>query len=245
MSLKDDIKRTIEYAESYHCRLTKKQIYRRLIGNKIHRQIFNFQFSIFNKQPKMQKAIKLAEILGKKFRNILFIGVTGSVAAEFPKKNDDIDLFVIVKKNTLWITRFWVRYFVWKNKIPHRKYGKKEYKDEFCFNMWLDDSALKLPKNRQNLRNAVDMILMKPVLNRENTYLKFLKENGWAKKWVATPYHNLIKNYELRIKNSLKIKNYKLKIMNIVYFVPQYLFMWPKMRGQIVDLHRAMWGEGK
>lgn len=44
---------------------------------------------------------------------------------------------------------------------------------------------------------------------------------------------------------SLKIKNYKLKIMNIVYFVPQYLFMWPKMRGQIVDLHRAMWGEGK
>jgi len=82
-----------------------------------------------------------------------------------------------------------VRLFVLINHIPHRKYGKPERKDEFCFNMWLDEVALELPKNRQNLRNAVDMILMKKVFDKNDTYLKFLKANKWAKKFVATPYY--------------------------------------------------------
>jgi predicted nucleotidyltransferase len=243
MGLKEDIKRTIEYAESYHCRLTKKQIYGRLIGSKIYRQIFNFQIPIFNKQPKLQKAVKLAEILGKKFRNILFIGVTGSVATEFSKKNDDIDLFIIVKKNTLWMTRFWVRFFIWKNKIPHRKYGKKEGKDEFCFNMWLDEIGLELPKNRQNLRNAVDLVLMKKVYDKENTYLKFVKENGWAKKWVATPYARLNLPVPQLRDDPLRKRGWKSKL-NLIYFLPQYLYMKLKGRDDLVDLHRAMWGEG-
>jgi len=55
--------------------------------------------------------------------------------------------------------------------------------------MWLDESVLELPRNRQNLRNAVDMILMKKVYDKNNTYLKFLKANKWAKKYVATPYY--------------------------------------------------------
>lgn len=245
MSLKDDIKKTIEYAESYHCRLTKEQIYGRLISkNNYKLRITNYEF----KHQKLDKAKNLAQILRRKFKNILFIGVTGSVATEFPKKNDDIDLFIIVKRNTLWMTRFWVRFYIWKNGIPHRKYGKKEGKDEFCFNMWLDEDALLLPKNRQILRNAVDMVLMKKVFDKENTYLKFLKINKWAKKWVATPY-SCLNPSSLRLSSNgylpLTGENNINCFINILYFVPQYVFMWPKMRGQIVDLHRAMWGEGK
>jgi predicted nucleotidyltransferase len=187
MSLKDDIIKTIEYAKSYGCMLSKQQMIERLIGST------NYKLQIpRNKQApnhKLQIAQKLAVKLSIKFPNILFIGVTGSVAAEFPKKNDDIDLFIIAKKDTLWITRFWVRIFVYLNKVPHRKFGRKEQKDEFCFNMWLDESALELPNNRQNLRNAVDMILMKKVYDKNNTYLKFIKINKWAKKFVATPYY--------------------------------------------------------
>jgi len=242
MSLKDDIKKTIEYAESYHCRLTKEQIYGRLISkNNYKLRITNYEF----KHQKLDKAKNLAQILRRKFKNILFIGVTGSVATEFPKKNDDIDLFIIVKRNTLWMTRFWVRFYIWKNGIPHRKYGKKEGKDEFCFNMWLDEDALLLPKNRQILRNAVDMVLMKPVLNKNKTYEKFLKANDWAKRFVATPYHLKSPSRLWRASPFDKRGNSLDYFINIFYFIPQYIFMWPKMRGQIVDLHRAMWGEGK
>jgi len=249
MSLKDDIVSTVNYAKSFGCVLSREQVMERLIGQKNYELgIRNYEF----KHQKLDKAKRLAEMLGNKFKNILFIGVTGSVAAEFPKKNDDIDLFIIVRNNTLWMTRFWVRIFVFVNKIPHRKFGAKEQKDEFCFNIWLDESALKLPKNKQNLRNAVDMILMKKVYDKNNIYARFLKANEWAKKWVATPYFNLIKNYELRITNyelritnyEFKIKNYELRITNLIYFLPQYIYLKLKCRGDVVDLHRAMWGNG-
>jgi len=264
MTLKEDRLRTIKYAKSFGCELSEKQVMERLIGKtpyviairrlaekqsrRDHHVVITPRDDTFLK--KMKKAQKLVKKLSKKFKNILFIGVTGSVAAGFPKKNDDIDLFIIVKSNTLWITRFWIRIFVALHKIPHRKFGKTEKKDEFCFNMWLDESALEIPKNRQNLRNAVDMVLMKKVYDRENTYFKFLKANGWAKKFVATPYcSKLQENLPILFKSpssataevSLFDKR-GTKTLNFLYFVFQYLYLKLKCRDDLVDLHRAMWG---
>ncbi|HRT40032.1 MAG TPA: hypothetical protein P5299_01555 [Candidatus Woesebacteria bacterium] len=240
MGLKDDIKKTIAYAKTYGCVLNKKQLYERLIGkNNYELKITSYEF----KHLKLRKAQQLAERVGKMFPNVLFIGVTGSVAAEFPKRNDDIDLFIIVKNNTLWLTRFWLRIFIWQQKIPHRRYGRKEKADEFCFNIWLDESALLLPPQKQNLNNAVDLILMKKIYDKNNTYIKFIQANSWAKKYVATPYCHLIRNSKFKIQNDLpKILNFKLKILNLLYFLPQYLYSRLKTKPQNVDLHRAFWG---
>jgi predicted nucleotidyltransferase len=251
MSLKNDIIKTIEYAKSYGCVLDKEQIYERLIGSTVYKlkpSVRQRRTSPLDKGEKLKKAKKLANILSKKFKNILLIGVTGSVASEFPKKNDDIDLFIIVKNNTLWINRFWVRFFVWRNKVPHRKFDKKEKRDEFCFNMWLDESVLKLPKNKQNLRNAVDMVLMKKVYDKNDTYFKFLKANSWAKKFVATPYYDLL----FKFPSLRKLEAYPFDkrviyfycFLNIVYFLPQYWYLKLKKRKDLVNLHRAMWGKG-
>jgi hypothetical protein len=253
MSLKEDILKTIEYAKSFGCTLNEKQIWERLVGPTIHKNLpTSKQQHPLTKEKfntkKLKKAKTLALLLSNKFKNILFIGVTGSVATGFPKKNDDIDLLVIVKNNTLWITRFWVRVFVTLSKIPHRKFGKKEKKDEFCFNIWLDESVLKLPKNKQNLRNAVDLVLMKKIFDQNNTYFKFIKANGWAKKYVATPYFNL--NFSLAALNlplhpySKKKGNNFFYIINTLFFIPQYIFMLFKFKRQKVNIHKAMWGEG-
>jgi predicted nucleotidyltransferase len=250
MTLKEDRLRTIKYAKSFGCKLSEKQVIERLIGKTIYlnlpvrpRRTPPLTKGGFNK--KINKAKKIAKILGKKFKNILFIGVTGSVAAGFPKKNDDIDLFIIVKSNTLWITRFWIRVFVAWNKIPHRKFGKKEKKDEFCFNMWLDESALKLPKNKQNLKNAVDLILMKKLYDKKNTYWKFLKANDWAKKYTATPYYNLLSKSPSSATVEVSLFDKRgTKTLNFLYFVFQYWYLRLKKRKDVVDLHRAMWGDG-
>lgn len=242
MGLKEDRLKTIEYAKSFGCELSEEQVWERLIGNinyKLNPSVRQRRTSPLDRGEKFKKARDLANILSKKFKNILFIGVTGSVATGFPKKNDDIDLLIIVRNNTLWINRFWVRFFIWKNKIPHRKFNKKEKKDEFCFNIWLDESVLKLPKNKQNLRNAVDMVLMKKIYDKNDTYLKFIKANGWAKKFVATPYCSL----NLPLTPSLiKRGNYFYSVLNILFFIPQYLYLKLKCRDDVVDLHRAMWG---
>jgi len=34
------------------------------------------------------------------------------------------------------------------------------------------------------------------------------------------------------------------KLINILFFVPQYLYLKLKCRDDLVDLHRAMWGNG-
>jgi len=260
MTLKEDRLRTIKYAKSFGCELSEKQVMERLIGKtpyviairrlaekqsrRDHHVVITPRDDTFLK--KMKKAQKLVKKLSKKFKNILFIGVTGSVAAGFPKKNDDIDLFIIVKSNTLWITRFWIRIFVALHKIPHRKFGKTEKKDEFCFNMWLDESALKIPKNRQNLRNAVDMVLMKKVYDRENTYFKFLKANDWAKKYTATPYYNLLSKSPSSATAEVSLFDKRgTKTLNFLYFVFQYWYLRLKKRKNVVDLHRAMWGDGR
>jgi hypothetical protein len=256
MSLKEDKLRTIEYAKSFECKLSEKQIWERLLGKNIYtnsilqKQINknNINTNIWNNNflKKINKAKKIAKLLSINFKNILFIGATGSVAAEFPKKNDDIDLFIIVKKNTLWITRFWVRIFVFFNKIPHRKFGKKEKRNEFCFNIWLDNSALNIPKNKQNLKNAVDLVLMKKLYDKKNTYINFLKKNKWVEKWVATPYYNKLKPL-ISInppKNKKERETYQLLIKNIFYFIPQYLYLKLKKQRDLIDIHRAMWGNG-
>jgi hypothetical protein len=246
MGILNSINRTVKYGQKYGCKLTEKQLFERLIGNKVYlrEKISNFKFLISNEKnlylkEKNKKAKDLARLIENKFKDILFLGITGSVAAEYPKKNDDIDLIIITKINNLWINRLKLRFFIMVNKIPHRKFGKKEKKDDFCFNLWLDESSLKLSRKKQNLRNAIDLILMKPLINRNKTYEKFLMANSWAKKWVATGYKSKISNFQFLIsKNDITEKIFD-KIVNRLVFWPQYWYMEKRIKNEKIGLHEA------
>lgn len=256
MSLEASVKKTIAYAKNYDCSLTIDDVYKRLISKKqyskekVKKGIRNKKNLISkNKniwfEKKLQKTKKIAKLIEKQFGEILFLGVTGSVAAEYPKKDDDIDLMIITKKNCLWLTRLKLRWFIFAHKISHRKFGRKEKKDQFCFNLWLDEGVLQLPKNKQNLRNAVDLILIKPMINKNKTYEKFLKENSWAKRWVANGYldrRSSIVDKTLcldKLDISLEKGDLFASFLNFLVFVPQYLWMWPKIKKEIINLHQA------
>jgi predicted nucleotidyltransferase len=252
MSILNSIKKTIEYGQKYGGKLTKEQLFERLIGDQIYKKeeikkSLNpsvLRTSPFDKKEifakeKREKAENLAKLLNKKFKDILFLGVTGSVAAGYPKIDDDIDLIIITKINKLWINRLKLRFFVLVNRIPHRKYGQKENKDEFCFNLWIDEGVLKLPKSRRNLRSAVDLILVKPIINKNNTYEKFILENDWAKKWVATGYNEKISNVKYQTLN-IKEKNIFFNvIVNWLIFWPQYWYMKRRIKKEKIGLHEA------
>ncbi|NCC70918.1 nucleotidyltransferase domain-containing protein [bacterium] len=242
------IKKTIKYAQSFGGNLNKDEIEERLISKKIfsEREIEKVIKKIVDKNKvdrwyleKYEKAMEFAKEIEGRFNNILFLGVSGSVASGHPKKNDDIDFLVITKNNKLWKNRFFLRWWMFKKQIPHRKYGEKEKKDEFCFNLWLDTNSLLLPKNKQNLRNAVDLVLLKPLINKNKTYEKFVLINAWAKKWVATPYQNKISNFQFPISKKNKKNNKLEEISNYLYFWPQYWYMKRKIQGEKIGLHEA------
>ena len=247
MTLLNDIEKTIAYAKKYGAVLSREQLWFRLLSDKKYSlgeikekfPISNFQFL---KNYENDKKIKLAKELVKKhlfkFKDILMVGVTGSVAAENAKASEDIDIFVICKKDTLWLTRLKLRLYIKLNNIPHRRYGKKEKANDFCFNLWMDEDNLLVPKLKQNQKNAVDLIMVKVLLNKNNIHKKFVLENNWVKKYVANGYNQLrITNYELRIK---KTKTSIIKIaINYLAFVGQIIYIRLKGPIKFINLRQA------
>lgn len=258
MGLIEDILKTKEYAAKFDCELTDEEIKERLISNRVYTDKEVDKMIETHRlcetpplkrealtEEKIKKVNKIVKIIEKEFKDILYIGITGSVAAGHPNKNSDIDLMVITKRNKLWWTRLKMRWFIYKKQIPHRKYGQKENENEFCFNFWLDENNLKLPKDRQNLRCAVDLILMKPILDKKNTYAKFILSNDWAKQWVATGYDKKIKLFAFRQDQKISFKKDDVfwKLFNWLVFVPQYLFMKDKIKSEKVGLGFALFNE--
>lgn len=249
MGVKLAVKKTIKYANSFASHINANEIKKRLISKNIYpkkqieKEIYELGWNNKKnkwKKIKIVKANKLASLIKNKFREILFLGISGSVATGHPKKNDDIDLFIVTKSNTLWKNRLFLRWWIHQKKIPHRKFNKKESGNQFCFNLWLDENYLQIPRCRQNLNNSIDLILLKPLINKNNTYEKLLLSNSWAKKFVATGYNKIIK--DLRFKeNDLKIEKSNLlkKISNWMFFWPQYLYMKPKILKEKIGLYQA------
>jgi hypothetical protein len=255
MGLKEAIKNTIEYAAKFGSDINEEEIKERLISKKRYsnESIDKLLKGLKRKnqrnhfyEEKIKKVFDLVKKIKIEFDSILFLGVSGSVASGHPKKNDDIDIFIITKSNKLWRTRLYLRWWIYKNKIPHRRSGKEAKKDEFCFNLWLDENHLLLPREKQNLNNSVDLVLLKPLINKNYTYEKFILINDWAKKWVATPYKNKISNFQpvcrtgrFLISNEKQKTNKLEKIMNYLYFWPQYWYMRRKIRKEKVGLYQA------
>jgi len=248
MTLEKAIQKTIDYANKFGSEINSKEIIDRLISkniysekeinNHIPKDFFKNKINLW-KRNKLLKAKELATFLKNGFPNILFLGVSGSVASGHPQKNDDIDLIIITKKNKLWLTRFKLRTIIFLKKIPHRKYGQKEIKDEFCFNLWLDQDGLTLPKEKQTLQSATDLLMIIPLFDRQNIYQKLLLRNDWAKKYLATGYSKLI-NRSLMIDDRKKEKNnYFDKMINKLFFWPQYWYMREKITEEMVNFNQA------
>jgi len=251
MEIDGAIQKTIEYAGKFGMKLNKEQLWLRLMGPRVFsREEFDKRIAktkltgqkIANSdiEKKLTIAKKMIEGVTKSDKNILMAAVTGSVAAENCQKSDDIDILIVTRENRLWWCRLRLLFFLMKNKYKFRRHGKKEERNEFCFNMWMEERSLKIPREKQNERSAVDLILLKVLTDRDGVYDKFLRENDWAKKWVATGYSLKSKS---RKSQSLKIgksnKNIIEDIVNLIAFAGQYLYMLPKKTKEIINLKAA------
>lgn len=260
MQIKTAIKKTIAYAKKYDLYLNENQIWGRLVGpsifskKEILRAISKMGIKTGkgrNKETKKKERVgrRLAKMISKNDGDLLLVGLTGSVAAENCKKGDDIDMLIVTRKNRLWKSRLKLKWFLKKNRIPCRAYGVTEGKDDFCFNMWLEEDRLELPREKRTEKSAVDLILMKPLIDKDDIYEKFMKKNRWAKRWVATPYEKRLEIKGEKLKQE-KIAETKGKLdgwshlINCLAFGVQYVFMWPKIEGEKVNKKRVFFHQG-
>ncbi len=195
-------------------------------------------------ERKMEIAKKVAYVLSF-LPSIKAVLITGALAMRNTKDESDIDLMVIVKRGTLWTTRFISLLLLDLLRIPRRKYGEKNEKDKICLNMWLDESTLSWSKKDRNIYTSHEIAQTTSLINKDKTYEKFIWKNNWIKNF----WPNATRTYEKEgLGNTRKKKVVFLEPLERILFFFQYHYMKPKITREIVTPTRAIfhpvnWGE--
>lgn len=209
--MKKAIIQTLAYADVFDYPLIEKEIWRYLIAEKkISSEIV--QKELCQKYPQIVKTgeyfflknrhqiVKIRQVREKWSRGklkiaqrvagwlrlipwIKMVGVTGALAMNNSDKDDDIDLLITTSKNRLWLTRLLATIII-ELVASRRRPDDQKFRDKICLNMFLDEKHLAVPKKEQDLFTAHEVVQMKPIWEKDNTYQKFLKANIWVKKYL-------------------------------------------------------------
>lgn len=168
---------------------------------------------------------------------VKLIALTGSVSMENASSDDDIDLFIITRKNTLWITRFLVLTIV-KSLGKKRGYKNRDIADKLCINMFLDERELEFFD--KNIYIAHEIAQMKVLFDEQNTFKDLFKKNFWVQSFF--PNIGLLKkktNRQKRWFDFMFFSEKGLRIVNFISFIFQYLYMFNKITREKITLRRA------
>jgi len=207
-------------------------IYKRVLRNRVSAK-------------KMEIAKKASDILSL-IPAVLMVAVTGSLAMGNSGDESDIDLIIITKKGTLWTTRAFAYLLIRLFGIQTRKPSDKNQKDKLCLNMWMDETDLVWKSKDRNLYTAHEIAQILPLVNKNKSYEKFLRENVW----ISQFWPNAINIKKLNIKNqnnNLKLKNIHFLIFDFcilmvekaIYHL-QYAYMKHKITREVVTPTRAI-----
>lgn len=174
---------------------------------------------------KIQKARKTALFLAK-IPTIQMIALTGSLAMNNAKKESDIDLMIVTRSNTLWITRAIV---VGILKLKGLYPQNKRIENQICTNIFLDQKYLSVPKQMRSLYTAHEVLQAKPLYDRGEIYKQYLKANKWTSSFLPNACRQKTKNK----KSSsflLSIAYYLLSLFEPLAYAVQLKYMSPGRR---------------
>lgn len=182
---------------------------------------------------------------------IKMVAVTGSLAMENAADDSDIDLMMVTRRGTLWTTRLLTYCLLHATGYLLRKPRIKNERDALCLNMWLDESDLKW-KNK-NIYSAHEIAQIKPLVNKNNTYEKFLSANRWILKYwpnsVRTSSKQQVASSMQKEKTLLHATFYMLlSIVEKFAYKFQYKHMRSKITREVITPTRALfhpqdWGK--
>lgn len=175
----------------------------------------------------------------KHLPGLRLLAISGSVAAFNAQKDDDIDLFFITAPNTLWLVRPLVIALI--TIFFHRRRPRESHAQSpnaFCPNFWLDTLSLSIPPDRRSLYTAHEVLQVIPLLDKEDTYRRFLLANSWTKKYLANAYQSSLRANSQSL--TVPEKHYLFLVpLNFIFFLLQFLYMFPKKTSEAVHLHAA------
>lgn len=189
---------------------------------------------------KIKIAKQSAEIL-KFIPWIAMVGITGSLAMKNCNQDSDIDLLIICKKKTLWLSRLFSILLLTFFGISIRKSGDKVEKDKLCLNMWLDETSLSWPASERNIYTAHEICQIVPLINKDKAYEKFI----WMNKWVKDFWPNAVKFSSVYKSFSSRSISQYLNILISLFLEPfafrfQYWYMKSKITNEEISFNKAI-----
>lgn len=120
-----------------------------------------------------------------RFPFVTFIGLSGSLSKGYASEKADIDLFIVTRKNRLWICRTILHVF---KKISFIK-GSQHW---YCMNYFVDETALEIEE--QNYFTAIELSTLKPLADQDSVHQNLIESNiHWMSK--------VLPNYQFGPKN--------------------------------------------
>lgn len=105
--------------------------------------------------------------------------ITGSVAMNNATVDDDVDFLIITKPHSLWLIRPFVVAYAWYKK--KRRSWKREEKNSWCFNFWLEETQLGLPKSKRTIYTAYELLQAEWVLAEPQVFRQYYTTNLWVR----------------------------------------------------------------
>ncbi len=236
---------SLVYHSKFDYLLTKEDLDKWAVGKKFPKQRYkllaNFKIPDFKNRIRREKISRTKLLLASKAASFLeniptikFVGITGSLAMNNAEEASDIDLMLITKNRTLWTTRGIVLVFLKLFGFKLRRAGQKEEKDKLCLNLWLDEGDLEW-KDRNEF-TAHEIVQIKPLINKNNTFEKFLFKN----KWILDYWPNAVTISRFAGSDSADSSKFNfVRSVEKLAFQFQYLYMKRKITNEIVRLTRA------
>ncbi|MBN2100954.1 hypothetical protein JW710_03610 [Candidatus Dojkabacteria bacterium] len=112
--------------------------------------------------------LQIAEKYFKYFRFIpwvKFAAVCGSVSFMTAEENDDIDVFVIVQRNRLWLVRL-MEQIIFRLLGVRRRYSDKDVNNKMCFVYYTSFENLKKTLSDADFYVALEVAMMKPLYGK-------------------------------------------------------------------------------
>lgn len=117
-----------------------------------------------------------------KIRDIEWIemmAICNSLSMYATHEDSDIDLFIVTKPGMLWFIRFFVTLRFWRLGV-WRKW--EDIAGNFCLSFFITTDAMDLSKIaiKNDIYLSYWIYSLKPIINRNNTYEKFIEVNSWV-----------------------------------------------------------------
>jgi len=199
-------------------------------------------------QAKWSTALRVGEALSR-LPTIQAIFVTGALAMDNSPKFDDIDLMIVTSPHTLWLTRLVVVALLsltgLRRPTSLPEHASPRVSGKTCDNLYLDTNHLII--HHRNLYTAHEILQAKVIFDRSNIHNQFLKANSWTRSLLPIAFSESLKKSEVSklkkfdlISNSkFWISNFILSPINFLFFLIQYIYMYPKITSERVSLGYA------